>query len=1616
MLKQSRNRTGAGLMTFVLVATVLAQAFVPYTHASAEPNVIDVVSQSSAADPSGQPLTTLSVSTTVDVAHLQTARTSDQNLNKLDTTLAKLADLGSQVQVEQFAERHALHLNQGRVHVQLKVAPGAQEIVWEAVEAAGGEVTGSYQTTLQGWLPPGALDTVAAREDVLGIHQPIKAEILEPNVGNYTSEGLPVMNGDVWHESGVTGAGVRIAVIDAGFQGYDTMLGVDLPEVVTTMNFADLGDIEGSTPHGAACAEIVYDVAPDAELYLVRADTNVDLAEAIDYVVSEGIDVVSTSIGWYVVGPGDGTGEFADLADSIRSVDAFWATAAGNDAQTHWGGPFYSDGSADKPTHLFNPAENQNVNYFGPGNGDAYVIPEGTPINVYLRWDDWGGDGATQDYDLFLLYWNGSIWDSAASSERYQDGAGSTPIEYISYVAEYSGPYGVVIGRWDATRDVHFELFAPNLWGFDERVAARSISQPADVPTIMAVGAADASTPDQLEEFSAHGPNNGPGGTATGGIVKPDITAYDAVSTESYSQYGPASFSGTSASTPHVAGAAALIRSAYRNYAVQDVWTFLGENAIDLGAGGKDNQSGVGRLYLADAPPSPYADLLASPAIVESGGKAQVVWEVGNFGDVALTHVAYGTEPVPDPFSGSYPYQSVGYSSVADGVYTDTLFAPETSVPQKIYLRAFASGPRATVWSEEMSINLDPHEPDNSPLGAYYIDLSTAPSYTVTSYISRSQDVDWYWFEVTEPGTRIVAELQGGGQADLDLIMLSPILSGTQQQQRAAWDMGTLEDTASGTEDDPAAIGWAAIGWAAIGWAAIGWAAIGWAAIGWAAIGWAAIGVTPGPGPEQVDHTVWWNTGDVYVAVGGANGGFNPHNPYTLRIKLDTSQALPQPPEVTLPEYIASPDPSIDTLYVTHMGRLRAQYGITDTDALWFDLETLALESPGNGAVIDLDSLQVTPANAINDVYTMWDEDPDNPFGANAVVEVVRQVIMDARQAYPNLKYIVIVGDDLIVPFYRVPDETVVGNEGAYRDQAGIAEPNSPAYATFDGQFYLTDNYYADPNPLPWRGRELAVPKIAIGRLVESPAEMRQVIWAYWDETGMPVQNGLVTGYDFLTDQALVLQGVFENVMSPLSVTALISDTWTDEDLRQVWLDTEHDLQSINAHFTHDAAIPADLGLGGTQGLTHTVRASEILWASAAYSGTVGFSVGCHSGYNAHDPHFEPERQVDFPQAMAARGATWIGNSGHGIGETVTVGYSEDLAVRFAEQLTQGGSVSVGQALIKAKQDYLQDAAGGSFSVYDEKVIVEPILYGLPFYTVTTQPVNLSASDEPERVLMPEQSATRVITFTNTFTPVVNANGTIYELVSSLAQDNIGPAGEVKTDTEINFGRPTLPILRYNLGVSGTYTVPRGVRLLGAQVRDVGGVNPAVSRLITEHVYVEEEPAYDFDRWYPEGLMVANRLGNWFDQSPQLVAYAAQYRSTEPGLGKVRLYERLTVQVYYASADETDLQPPVILQTRRNFHQGELVLTAMVTDTLSGVGDVSAVYSLDGVTWENLPLAPVPETDLWRAWLPMSWYQASQVSFMLQAVDRVGNVSSAANKGQQFTGVNLVFLPITLKP
>ncbi|MDI6712342.1 MAG: cell wall-binding repeat-containing protein [Anaerosomatales bacterium] len=441
--------------------------------------------------------------------------------------------------------------------------------------------------------------------------------------GVVTSEGVAETGADQLHAAGIDGTGVKVGIIDGGFSGYSTLLGSELPTSVVTWGGSSLGpEGNGSEVHGTAVAETVHDMAPGATLYLAQVNDEIDLGNAAAWMVAQGVDVINMSLAWFGDGPGNGTGIVNGIVSNTVSNGVFWANSAGNYRENHWSGNFV-DTNANGWLEWATGVE---VQWFTANAGE--------PIVAYLIWDD-SWTNASQDYDFALLYWTGSSWSILDASTETQDGsAGCRPVEQIGLYAPSSGTYAWAVQKYAATRtNVDFDLIDPYRY-LNYAVYARSITIPADNPSsgFMAAGAIGRAPSYAQEPYSSEGPTRD-------GRLTPEAALPSATTN---SVYG--TFYGTSSSSPHLAGAAALVVDQYPTYTPSQVESWLRSHCVDLGTSGADNQYGYGRVWLpGSTPPTNRAPVANTDTYSTTAGQTLTVAAPGV--------LANDTDPDGDPLT-----------------------------------------------------------------------------------------------------------------------------------------------------------------------------------------------------------------------------------------------------------------------------------------------------------------------------------------------------------------------------------------------------------------------------------------------------------------------------------------------------------------------------------------------------------------------------------------------------------------------------------------------------------------------------------------------------------------------------------------------------------------------------------------------------------------------------------------------------------------------------------------------------------------------------------------------------------------------------------------------------
>ena len=267
--------------------------------------------------------------------------------------------------------------------------------------------------------------------------------------------------------------------------------------------------------------------------------------------------------------------------------------------------------------------------------------------------------------------------------------------------------------------------------------------------------------------------------------------------------------------------------------------------------------------------------------------------------------------------------------------------------------------------------------------------------------------------------------------------------------------------------------------------------------------------------------------------------------------------------------------------------------------------------------------IEVTSDAAVAAAYDAWTASSASLLdtaNVNAVAGAVRNLMLTFFNNGPNIEYVVLVGGDQVIPHRRVPEGTVSVAEQTY---ATHATTNTTLWSAVNDNMTMTDDYYVDREPTAWQGRELYIPDYAIGRLVETPAEITGQIDLFQANPVLSGTRALVTGYDFVFD---VAQGVALLVKNDGFTTddTLIGNSWAGNAQRTKMINTtpRFDFQSINTHADHQSLGAPD---------NDKVTASQISAGSSDLSRAVVFSVGCHAGFN-------DSGSLDLAQALRAKG------------------------------------------------------------------------------------------------------------------------------------------------------------------------------------------------------------------------------------------------------------------------------------------------------------------------------------------------------------------------------------------
>ena len=775
----------------------------------------------------------------------------------------------------------------------------------------------------------------------------------------------------------------------------------------------------------------------------------------------------------------------------------------------------------------------------------------------------------------------------------------------------------------------------------------------------------------------------------------------------------------------------------------------------------------------------------------------------------------------------------------------------------------------------------------------------------------------------------------------------------------------------------------------------------------------------PGVASEGVSVNTFNRSGDFYLRVRGSNGAFNRSAPFRVTIIIEQEicegvlGAESFGPSSLVPsaggfETLILWDPSRTSGTVDELSRLQTQ------------LAAFAARPEVRGAIVDV-SLEdrVVMANI------QADANPACPYAKNLVAEEIKAIVDAYRALNPGLRYIVLLGNDDVIPFFRTEDEAFLANEANYIPPV-LDATHSQSSLRF-GQV-LTQDPYGASCVLNLATGPFAYPEIPVGRLVETVAEMTGQLDNYLataDGTLRAPASALVTGYDFLDDAARAVQFEFEQALGG-PVASLISDStlspsegWTATDLGNILFGDRHDLVFLAGHFSTGSALAADYET--------RLTAAQLAASGADFLNTIVFSAGCHSGYNTVDRHAINgiTRQPDWAQAFSRLGAILIAGTGYQYGDTEFVEYGERLYLEFARQLRTGtGPVSIGEALVRAKRKYLTETP--LMRGIHEKTLVQTTLFGLPMIKVDVPGIRLldTFSGSPSGVTPSAVTANPGLTLrlsTGDFSVLPQLTPRSLDLLNIEDGSTVtarwfdGRSGSVTSPAE-----PARPLETYLVGKADALL--RGVGFRGGSYSDLPGFLPLTGAPTTEIRGVYGN--FFSEVYYPVQPYSVNYFGTLCggtDGDIRLNVYPAQFLATGGGVlgGTMRTYDRMDFRLFYSNNRETYTASgvpsipalaaaPAIAKVASASTTGDVAVEFRINilgNPAAGIQEAWITYtgvpgSIFHGEWRPLDLAQdEQDSTLWKGILDLQGASPDEIRFMVQAASGTGLVSLSTNFG-----------------
>ncbi|MCK5387034.1 MAG: hypothetical protein KAJ39_07600 [Gammaproteobacteria bacterium] len=440
---------------------------------------------------------------------------------------------------------------------------------------------------------------------------------------------------------------------------------------------------------------------------------------------------------------------------------------------------------------------------------------------------------------------------------------------------------------------------------------------------------------------------------------------------------------------------------------------------------------------------------------------------------------------------------------------------------------------------------------------------------------------------------------------------------------------------------------------------------------------------------------------------------------------------------------------SADAIIITNRKLLFDKFGNTETNKndVKLLLNKLYEISDGNGE--GEKNAVVYYVDRHSNLAENWDQQISylDLMSINEVALDIDSLIENWDQQISDLDYLMIVGGDEIIPFYRVFNFVDTFPELL----TSRLDPEDPVLSIYSHDYFPTDKVYSDVDY--YSRSAMITPDLSTGRISAASAKDMHQLISNGISSPAKINNAVVASIKYLDTDTVVMKlkekniNILNDEEKPITIE---SDSWRMDNLKDIISQNDFQILSIAGHSNYDVLTSGDK--------KDSITPNDIGDFDKIKNNKPFVAImPCHAGLvtDQDGSTWKPEWDDNLMWAFANKGVSGVLASGSFVSSTKLLGpdeggppwvhnmmHGEQLYNDFFENLITGSKTtrSVGEALKRAENNY---KSGWVKSGNDKKTVLQFFIFGVPWMQLDP-PVTFDAETINSNVIISSTSPIKI--------------------------------------------------------------------------------------------------------------------------------------------------------------------------------------------------------------------------------------------------------------------------------